>query len=79
MTADQKAKLDEILRAVLELPEGSAVEDLARGTIRSWDSLAQATLIAAIEDEFAVAFEISQYANLESYRGIETTLGATLR
>lgn len=78
MTAAQRATLAEILRVVLELPQGSAVEQLGRETTKSWDSLAQVTLIAALESEFNIALDIGQYAALDSYAGIEATLGAML-
>jgi acyl carrier protein len=78
MDAAAQSKLDEILRAILELPEGAPLAACQRDHMASWDSLAQVTLIAALEDEFGIGFEIADYVKLETYPNIVATLTAKL-
>jgi acyl carrier protein len=64
--------LNDHLRAVfvdaLELPEDVDVENLKYRDIPQWDSLGHMTLIAAIEEEFAVQLETEQVIDLSSFK-----------
>jgi len=64
--------LNDRLRAVfvnaLELPDGVDVESLKYRDIQQWDSLGHMTLVAAIEDEFAVQLETEQVIDLSSFK-----------
>lgn len=64
--------LNDRLRAVfidaLELPEGADVENLKYRDIQQWDSLGHMTLVAAIEDEFAVQLETEQVIDMSSFK-----------
>lgn len=73
-----RAKLEEIFRVVLDLDDGADVSGLARGLTPKWDSLAQVTLVAALEDEFDVAFDIADYAGMETFEGVAHTLARRL-
>ena len=61
---------------ILELPEDVPLATCQRDRVATWDSLAQTTLIAALEDEFGIGFEIADYDKLDSYPGIVATLEA---
>jgi acyl carrier protein len=64
--------LNDRLRAVfvdaLELPGDVDVENLKYRDIPQWDSLGHMTLVAAIEDEFAVQLETEQVIDLSSFK-----------
>jgi acyl carrier protein len=70
MRADNLEKMQAIVKAVLELPEGSAVEAVRQVATRRWDSLAQVSMIAAIESEFGIALSTDDYDRMSSYKAI---------
>lgn len=74
MIEANQAKLKDIIRAVLELPDGAEVEGVKRITTRRWDSLAQVSLIAAIEGEFNLTLPVADYGRFTSYKAIELLL-----
>jgi acyl carrier protein len=78
MTGPDAIKLRQILIAILELDEDAALEGLRRGDPPNWDSLAQATLNAALEDEFGLTFSLADYGHLTSYEDIQALLSSRL-
>lgn len=60
-------RLQDIFRAVLELPANVDVTRLDRETAGSWDSLAHVTLVAAIENEFGISLALSESLELDSF------------
>lgn len=74
MIEANRDKLKGIIRAVLELPDGAEVEGVKRITTRRWDSLAQVSLIAAIEGEFSLDLPAADYGRFTSYKAIELLL-----
>jgi acyl carrier protein len=67
MTPDIPGKVTEILRVVLDLPADRDIETVRKITTPSWDSLAQASIIAAIESEFGIEFDPADYDRITSY------------
>jgi len=65
MTADQRLEL--IFRAVFELPESRDVRTVRQVAEPAWDSLAHATLVAAIESEFGINIDIADALELTSF------------
>lgn len=65
MTADQR--LEMIFRAVFELPESRDVRTVRQVAEPTWDSLAHATLVAAIESEFGINIDIADALELTSF------------
>lgn len=63
-------RLQAVLRAVLELPPDAAVVDAAPETTPTWDSLAHAVLIGAIEGEFGIQVDAGDSLELTSYSAI---------
>lgn len=78
MTGPDAIKLHQIMIAILELNEDAVLDGLRRGDPANWDSLAQATLNAALEDEFGLAFSLSDYDRLTSYADIQALLSSKL-
>src|SRR5437870_30573 len=74
MTEQADAKLQEIVRATLDLPGDVDVTSAQQSTIESWDSLAHVTLMLAIESEFAVSIDVADQIHLTSYSAISSYL-----
>ncbi len=70
------SKLDEIIRAVLELPAGAVVAGASQQGHAAWDSLAHVVLIGAIESEFALTIDAADSLELTSYEAIAHFLEA---
>ena len=61
------AQLQDIFRVVFNMPAETDVSDISVATNKKWDSLITITLITAIESEFDVTLETSQYEALSSF------------
>ncbi len=59
--------LSEIFRVVLELPDGVDCMKIRRIGERRWDSLAHASLVAAIESEFRISLDTGEIERMTSY------------
>ncbi len=66
MHADEE-RLQEIFRAVFNLPDGADVTGCAQGSTPSWDSMAHVSLIAALEGEFGISIDAGDSLELTSY------------
>ncbi len=60
-------RLQEIFRAVFNLPAGSDVVTCAQSTTPSWDSMAHVSLIAALEGEFGISIDAGDSLALTSF------------
>jgi acyl carrier protein len=67
--------LREAFRTSLDLPADAEVDDLRYQDNEKWDSLAHMSLIAAIEDEFAVMLDTDDVINLSSFKEAVRILG----
>jgi acyl carrier protein len=74
MTDQVDAKLQQIVRATLDLPPEVDVMSAQQPAIESWDSLAHVTLMLAIESEFAISIDVADQIHLTSYRAISRYL-----
>jgi len=63
-------KLDAIVRAVLELPDGADTAGVSQKSEPKWDSLAHAVLIGAVESEFGLQIDAADSLELTSYSAI---------
>ena len=73
MTARNIDKLKQIFMEVFSISE-SEVESYRKLNSRKWDSLASVTLIVAIESEFKIKLQESDYESLSSYSSAELIL-----
>jgi acyl carrier protein len=64
--ATQKT-LEQVFRAVLQLPDDAPVSAVRQVNQKSWDSLAHVSLIAAVESEFNLSIDIADSLELTSY------------
>lgn len=64
---DTQARLTRCFQAVFpDLSEGEIVR-AAVGRTANWDSVATVTLVAAVEEEFTMQFDVSEIENLNSF------------
>jgi acyl carrier protein len=74
MTAQSIEKLQEIFRAVFDLPATDDVARVRQVAERKWDSLAHVTLVAAIESEFNVSIDTADTLRMTSYEATRLLL-----
>jgi len=70
MTDQAETKLQEIVRAALDLPRNADVTTARQAGLEAWDSLAHVSLMLAIESEFALSIDIADQIHLTSYPAI---------
>lgn len=63
-------KLQEIVRAALELQPGTDVTRAQQASVASWDSLAHVSLMLGIESEFGLTIGVRDQLELTSYDAI---------
>ena len=73
MTANNIDKLKQIFMEVFSISEAE-VESYRKLNSRKWDSLASVTLIVAIESEFKIKLQESDYESLSSFSSAEVIL-----
>ncbi|MBF0141577.1 MAG: acyl carrier protein [Magnetococcales bacterium] len=64
---DISQKLVFIFMEALELPAGTDPRSVRKVNHKGWDSLAHATLIMAIENEFDISLDIKDYDRITSF------------
>ncbi len=74
MNASDDGRLEAIFRTVFELPSNRDVTTVRQISEKSWDSLAHATLVAAIESEFGVTIDVSEALDLTSFEAARMLL-----
>jgi len=60
-------RLQDIFRAVFELPSEADVTGLRQMNTPAWDSLAHVALVTAIESEFSVSLDAADQLQMTSY------------
>ena len=74
ITDEAEAKLQEVVRAALDLPSDADVTRARQLAVESWDSLAHVSLMLAIESEFRISIDVADQIQLTSYRAIRIYL-----
>ncbi len=67
-------RLAAILAEVFGLKASDIQPSLEKGDVGSWDSLKQMDLVLSLEQEYAIALEISDIVRMVSIAGIEEVL-----
>lgn len=70
------AALQELVRAVLELPADADVTTAAQGISPMWDSLAHVNLMTALESEFDLEIDLDDSLQLTSYDAVRQYIAA---
>jgi acyl carrier protein len=60
-------KLQEVFRAVFELPPTADVTHLDQTTQSNWDSLGHVNLVAALESEFNISLDTADTLRIHSF------------
>ena len=63
-------KITEIISEVLGIPRGEITPDLAVGDIPTWSSMAQMSIITALQEEFNVEIPMDDLFDLTSVKGL---------
>ena len=74
MTDRDIEKLREIMREIMDLGPNEDVDGLRKMTSRRWDSLAQVSIVSAIESEFDVKVQVSDIDKLNSFQSVKIFL-----
>lgn len=74
MNSQTADRLQDIFRAVFELPGGSDVTGLRQMSTPAWDSLAHVALVTAIESEFGVSLDAADQLQMTSYNATSLLL-----
>jgi acyl carrier protein len=67
MNAQTADRLQDIFRAVFEMPGSTEVTSLRQMNTPNWDSLAHVSLVTAIESEFGVSLDAADQLRMTSY------------
>lgn len=67
-------KLKQVLLAQLELDDWEFTDETTADMIPGWDSLSHARIIAAVEDAYAVRFQIRDIMQLENIGQMQALL-----
>ena len=60
MTGAQREELEALFRYCVRVPDDVSVAGVARPGWSAWDSMAQVTLVGAIEDQFDLGLDIDE-------------------
>jgi len=69
MDDDISQKLTQIFQLVFELPDNTDMSKIRRINVARWDSLANVTLVTALESEFGIKLDAQDIERLTSYQG----------
>ena len=78
MRASDESRLQDIFRAVFELRPTHDVTTVRQISEKSWDSLAHATLVAAIESEFGITVDIADALEMTSFEATKQLVAEKL-
>lgn len=67
MNAINESKLREIFMSILDLDDACDITSVRKINSERWDSLAQTSLVAAIESEFNVVLGIAEMERITSF------------
>jgi len=78
MKNDVAEKLSQIFRFILQLPDDADTSNVRRINEVRWDSLANVTLITALESEFGITLGSHEIERLTSYQAVLLLLSEKL-
>ena len=70
-------KVDEVVAKILKISVGTISKDLTPHRVQNWDSLNHLTLIASLEEEFAIEIEPEEI--IEMYKGYDIVRSIVLK
>lgn len=69
------SKIDQIIAQALKIAPNEVQDDLAYGTVETWDSLAHVSLMLQIENEYDVEIDEDTMVELNSVAAIRDYVG----
>jgi acyl carrier protein len=66
MSPEKQQKVFEIIASTLEIPTDQVKTDLTVGSIPQWDSMAQLAIVSALEEAFAITFDVDELFEVET-------------
>ncbi len=74
MDPSNRKTLEKIFKIVLDLPENENWSEVRKLNHPKWDSLANVSLIAAIESEFDLKLDVADAESVSSFEAVEYLL-----
>jgi acyl carrier protein len=74
LSDDIRTRLEQVFRAVFDLPADADVKQIRQINFRKWDSLGHVLLVAAIESEFGRNIDVDRSIQLTSFESAEVYL-----
>ena len=69
-TGDTASRLASVFGEVLSLPEHRIHAGLAPDDVDQWDSVGHVMLVAAVEEEFSIHFEVDEIMEFTNFQSI---------
>jgi acyl carrier protein len=83
INGNAERRLSSIFAAVFGLPQDRIHPDLGPDQVERWDSLGHVMLVAAIQEEFLIEFEVDEIMEFTTFQAIlsavESRMAATFR
>ncbi len=73
-----ESRLVKCFSAVLPDVEPAAIHGVSTDSVAAWDSVAMATLVAVVEEEFGISIAPEEIGRLTSFRAISDYVGRVL-
>jgi acyl carrier protein len=74
---DQEERLTGCFLSVFPDLATTEIAQASSTTVQSWDSVANVTLLAVVEEEFGINIEVDDLAKFDSFKGILSYLQET--
>jgi acyl carrier protein len=74
---DQEERLTGCFLSVFPDLATNEIAQASSTTVQSWDSVANVTLLAVVEEEFGINIEVDDLAKFDSFKGILSYLQET--
>lgn len=68
---DIDSKLKQIVVQTLKISDADYTEDLAAGDHPQWDSIGHVNLLMAVEQQFEIAFDVTDAIDIESVADLQ--------
>jgi acyl carrier protein len=78
MSKNVEQTIKEVMAIVLNIDAQKIDDDTSKDNTPGWDSANHINLVLALEDEFAVSFEVAELEMMVSYFDIVAVVGAKL-
>ena len=78
MSKNIEQTIREVMAVVLNIDAQKINDDTSMDNTPGWDSANHINLVLALEDEFSISFEVSEFEMMVSYLDITSVVGAKL-